>query len=386
MQLTAKKLFTEPRLCPARPESCDISKDWYVWFRFFDAHTGKWKQLRYKKGINEIKKFKERLLQANALKQVLKEELRDGWNPLTNDRVIKIYSLTEGLAYILSLKTKSIRLKTKYTYTHIIKLFKDWLISRNQDDISMRMFTPSMAQEYMDQLVVERNYSGRTHNDHLVILSTFFNCMIEREWITKNPFKAVKRMKTTIGRNLAYTETEKEKLKALLKRKDPWLYYFTQIMYYCYIRRTELLRLKVGDFDLVNHTIVIRAEVSKNKTQESVVIPEGLDALLKEMRLEHYPADHFVFGRHLYPSEIVYTNPDHVSARHNKFVRQLSLSSQKGLYSWKHSGVCAAYYATGKDIYSLMRQLRHRDLNTTSIYLKSLGLVQNDVFRKAMVA
>lgn len=164
------------------------------------------------------------------------------------------------------------------------------------------------------------------------------------------------------------------------------MYYFTQIMYYCFIRRTELTRLKVGDFDLVNHTIIIRAEVSKNKTQESVVIPEGLEPVLKAMKLENYPSNFFVFGRHLYPSELQYINPDHISTRHNKFVRKLGIDSQKGLYSWKHTGVCQGYYSTGKDIYSLMRQLRHRDLNTTAIYLKSLGLIQNDVFRNAMIA
>lgn len=46
----------------------------------------------------------------------------------------------------------------------------------------------------------------------------------------------------------------------------------------------------------------------------------------------------------------------------------------------------AYYYLTKKDIYSVMRQLRHRDLNTTMIYLKSLGLIKNDVFKEATAA
>jgi site-specific recombinase XerD len=385
MHLT-EKLYTEPKLSPAKPESSDMSKTWYVWFRFFDFTSHSWKQLRYKKEINEIKTFKERLVEANGLRQAIKEELQDGWNPLTNEKAKKMFSLQETLDYILELKSKSIRPKSVVTYRNIIKLFKDWLEENGRSNYNMGGFTPVMAQKYMDQLILRKNYSNRSHNDHLVILSTFFNCMVAREWIHRNPFKGIKKKKAAVGRNHAFTDHEKDQLRAVLIKNDPWLYYFTQVMYFTYIRRTELTKLKVGDFDLTNNTIVIRAEVSKNKTQESVVIPEGLDPILKQMGLEHYPTDHFVFGRHLFPSEQQYVNPDHITTRHNKFVRRLQIDRQKGLYSWKHSGVCAAYYATGKDIYSLLRQLRHRDLTTTTIYLKSLGLVHNDVFRRSMVA
>jgi integrase len=77
---------------------------------------------------------------------------------------------------------------------------------------------------------------------------------------------------------------------------------------------------------------------------------------------------------------------NHITTRHSKFTKQLQFDQQKGLYSWKHTGVCAAYYATGKDVYALMRQLRHKELTTTMIYLKSLGLIQNDAFRNSMIA
>jgi hypothetical protein len=69
---STKKLFTDPQICPS---SHDIKKEWYVWFRFYDAHQDTWIQKRYKAGINEFKSLKERLPEANALKRVLKKEL-----------------------------------------------------------------------------------------------------------------------------------------------------------------------------------------------------------------------------------------------------------------------------------------------------------------------
>ena len=119
-------------------------------------------------------------------------------------------------------------------------------------------------------------------------------------------------------------------------------------------------------------------------TQESVVIPVGLEPVIAAMGLEDLPGDWYVFGRSLRPGPQRYGNPNHISQLHNTMCRELGIAEVKGLYSWKHTGVCDAYYATGKDIHSVMRQLRHRDMSTTMIYLKSLGLVQNDVFRQAM--
>ena len=96
MRLTTSKLYTEPKLSPAKPESADMKKSWFVWFRFFNASTGKWQQLRYKHDVNQYKNYKERLAEINALRQTLKEELRDGWNPLIKDEV-KIYLIWRSL-------------------------------------------------------------------------------------------------------------------------------------------------------------------------------------------------------------------------------------------------------------------------------------------------
>jgi len=130
--------------------------------------------------------------------------------------------------------------------------------------------------------------------------------------------------------------------------------------------------------------IIIPGENAKNGHQESVVIPLGLEPIIGEMRLTDYDPEDYVFGRGLRTGPRPLRNPNFISTEHNTISKELGISGDKGLYSWKHTGVCAAYYATGKDIHAVMRQLRHRDLATTMIYLKSLGLVQNDVFRSSM--
>lgn len=383
--ISVNKIYTDPKISP---ESLDVRKDWYVWFRYFDASTDSWKQLRYKKDINNYKTFKERLANANALRQLLKDELDTGWNPVNNitDKPVRIYSIEEAINHILLIKGATLKPKSKYAYTYISKNLLDWLGDRNLLHLHVKKFTGRMAQEYMDNLLLTKKYSGRTFNDHLIILRTFFNCFIEREWVDKNPFRSVKRKTQVIGRNLAYTDKEKELLEKELYEKDRRMYYFSQFVFHCFIRRTEMVSLKVKHIDIINKTIVIPGENTKNRHQESVVIPSGLEPVLKEMQLDRYNSEDYIFGRLMKTSERKFHNPDHISTRHNTFVKKLKMDPDKGLYSWKHTGVCHYYYATKKDIYAIMRQLRHRDLNTTQIYLKSLGLIQNDAFMNAMVA
>lgn len=376
------KGFTDPKICPV---SLDISKDWYVWFRFFDGAT--WKQLRYKRDLNCFKTLRERLPQANALKQLLKEELESGWNPIikASEQPIRIYSIQEAITHIMNIKTATLSKKSKEAYTYITKLLLAWLDSQTKLNLHVKRFSSAMAQEYMDQLLLKKKYSGRTFNDHLIILRTFFNCFIEREWIERNPFRSVKKKTQTIGRNLAYTDSEKELLEKTLIEKNIRLYCLTQFMYHCFIRRTEMTFLKVKHIDKINHTIIIPGENAKNRHQESVVIPMGLEPVIAAMELEKYSSEDYLFGRGLKTCSRPIKNPNWLSTWHNDIVKSLGIDPQKGLYSWKHSGVCR-YYTRTKDIYSIMRQLRHRDMKTTEIYLKSLGLIMNDTFRNAMVA
>lgn len=378
--------WTEPALCHY---NYDLTRAWFVSFSFTDTITGAVSRQQHRANINQAKTKDARIRLANAVIKRWKTQLEAGWNPFIKDGSKKMpinYSIVEALEAILKIKLPSLKKKTKQTYTYVVNLFKKWLEENSLSFVPCAQITKQQMSQYMDSLITEKKYSGRTHNDHLIVLATLFNAMISREWIIKSPTKGIERRETSVGRNIAFTDNEKEELKKLLKKEDPQLYYFTQIMYFTFIRRTELARLTVGDFDLINKTIVIPSHVSKNGIQESVVIPIGLEAILKEMKLEHYPTNNYVFGRHLFISDIVYENVNHISTRHLKFVKKLKIHTSKSLYSWKHSGVCAAYYATGKDLYAIMRQCRHRSIETTQVYLKSLGLIQNDVFRNAMVA
>lgn len=371
--------WTEPKLCTK-------SKDWFVYFNFTDHLTKKTARKQFRGGINSFKTKEERLLQGNALRAYWKQELKAGWNPFSkpDDPIITRPTIIQALDTIFHLKEASCNHKVIEKHKYILKLFKGWLHDASMQQVLVCKFDAHLARAYMDYLTVKKKYSGRTFNDHRTTLGTYMNCFIEREWISKNPFKAIKKMQVKVGRNIAFTDVERDLLRDYLYNNERELYYFTQFIYYCFIRRSELTRLKIENIDWQNMTINVPANVSKNKKQESVVIPDQFTDIVNNIGLQHYHKSSFIFGRRLKPGPVQFINYNHISTKHNEICRKLDIPEEKGLYSWKHTGVCALYRVLNGDIYGLMRQLRHSDLNTTQIYLKSLGLIDNKNVRAAV--
>lgn len=376
--------WTEPKLCTY---NLNLTKDWFVYFDYTDSLTGHVLRKQFRGGINAFKKKNERLLCGNALIAYWKQELKAGWNPFgktEEDIPLTRPTISGALDFVFELKTASCGLRTLERYKYILKLFKSWLENNRLQHIYLTRFELNQAQSYIDYLTLKKSYSGRTFNDHITGLATFFNCMIERDWIVKNPWRKIKKRKVEVGRNIAFSDTEKEILTTYLKAHDYKLYYFTQFLYYCFIRRSELTRLKICDIDWKNMSIIIPSNAIKNKKQESVVIPSAFVSILEKTGLRNLPPDWYIFGRGLKPGSVQYKNYNHISTRHNKISKLLGIDGKKGLYSWKHSGVCSLYPVLNGDIYAMMRQLRHSELTTTQIYLKSLGLVDNTAIRNAV--
>lgn len=375
--------WTEPMLCTY---NFDLNKNWFVYFDYTDQLTGQTIRKQFRGGINGFKKREQRFLEGNALKAYWKLQLKAGWNPFSRNRDLPMTKplLIEAIDLIIKLKEANCSSRTMEAYRYITKLFKAWLQNNRLEKIFVMQFDIYQAQSYMDHLALKKGYTGRTYNDHLTVLSTFFNCMVDRNWIVKNPFRKIKKLEIQVGRNIAFSEDERQVLRDYLYAHDRPLYYFTQFIHYCFIRRSELTRLKIENIDFTNWMIIIPSAASKNKKQESVVIPASFVPVIKEMNLQQLSPEWFIFGRRLHPGAEQYINYNHISSRHNKIAKDLGINTQKGLYSWKHSGACAAYQVLNGDMYSLMRQLRHTELTTTQIYLKSLGLVDNTAIRNAV--
>lgn len=379
MNMKTIRNYTIPRLCFHKG---DMTKQWYVYFYFRD-NTGKRKQFRYKMGINYLETKKERILEANAIIQALSTKLQDGWNPLTKEKeeVREDKTVSDRLDEILSIKSAYITPRSRKTYYDQINLFKKWLKSSQINHLYSQNLTSSHVRKYLDWLLGVKRYSGKTYNSHLTTLKSFFNEMVERNYMNESPAKGFKMVREEVGKNTTYSEHEEKLFDATIKGKEQDFYLATRFVRYLFLRRSELSQLQVKHINWQSKTIVIPSENSKNRNQDSVTIPQTLEKLIIKHRLLELGPEMYIFGKDFKPSLSKLKRVDDLTDCQREINRALGIKNECTFYSWKHTGAVELYQRT-KDVYVVMRQCRHSDIKMTMRYLRSLGCMVSEQVRE----
>jgi integrase len=358
----------------------DLSRRWVVYFRFY--HEGRWLKKTYSSEINTYKTKRDRMKSAIELRDAWTQLLESGFNPfLKANSITREKTLPLVIEDILLTKKSSLKPKSYRTYNDMMKMFKSWLTDNGYNFLYAHNFKSNHARSYMDHLLIDRNYVGKSHNENLGTLKTIFNAMLDRKIIDENPFKGIKKLTETSAGNVPYTESEKNQIISHCKEHHIRLYYIICFIYYCFIRRSELIQLKVKDVNLDNCTITLTSRISKNKKTESVTIPREFEKVLRDMNLQDYSPDDYIIGNRFNTCSRPILKPDSLTYAMQKVNKKLGIKG-KGLYSFKHLGMCSLYETT-KDPWICMRQARHYDLKVTMIYLRSLGLTVDEGVRRA---
>ena len=342
--------YTYPKLCS---RSGDVTKQWYVYF--FWLENDQKKQIRVKRGLNLIKNKKEREQEGKILVQVVLNQLNDGWNPITDqmDKKLENKTVSEWLDDILLLKKSYITDRSYRTYKDNIKFFKSWLKLKKLDDLFVHNFTNKHAQQFLDWILVDKGFCGKTHNGYLGNISGFFNEIEKRNKSVTNPFKGIKKLPEDVGSNTTYSVEEQNLLEKYFIENDKYFYFATRFVKYCFFRRTELSLLQVKHIMWYNKTIVVPSKSAKSRKQDSVTIGKTLE---KIKRLDDF------------------------SDKQRDINKMLGVKPECTFYSWKHTG-CVELYNITTDPYVVMRQCRHSEINITMRYLRSLGLGVNEQVR-----
>lgn len=372
----------------ATPSIChysyDLKKKWYVYVYLKHPITGKREQIRFYQGINRFKTKTERLYHAKVLLDAVKQKLKDGWRPHQVEEDDEFVTLVEALQGVTELKWESLRTRTKHTYKVIIGIFYQWLQDYNYQDHEPKEFGYQDAQRYMDYLTSVKKQSGRTWNNYLSFMKIFFSYLVEREIIDKNPFKSIKKqteVKST--RNYAFADEEFVKLNTYLIEKDKQLYYFNMFIYYLAMRQKEISMLRIKDIDFVNMNIFVNSAISKNRDGGSIVIMKNFMPILKQMNLQSYPPDYYIFSFGCKPGPEYNNSFDKWSVKCKAAIRKLSINENCTQYSYKHTAVIKLYYATNFDIHAVCSHCRHHSILVTEKYMKSLGFKDNKIVRNA---
>jgi integrase len=407
-----KFTYKEPKLCKDRAD-----KKWFIRYSVkFEGEKDFSPVKEYGrfylggKSLNLISDIKEREKAAEKILKAIKRDLEDGV-------LIKIPETLKAL------DDKAIKESQRLTYDNCLKIYfadkgydkptvKQERTFKTIESLHRLQFRPYLEKNGLVDDVTKigkaeilgfldfyfnhpdpeiRWKANKTYNHKKTLLSTFFSTLVEKDLITINPAKMVKsKSKQTSVRFAVFTKEERDILFDFL---DNWKYPFvaaiSRVIYYSYIRGSELSRLRVSDFDLQTRKIRVHPDIAKGQKDhkvKSVIMPvqlkEALEVYLS--KFEHQP-DWYMFGANYRPAKTrtgIFWIDRFKDAMDIIKLENPGKFNRPGLtpYALKHSGVTHfvndnASKRTSTELYRyLQAQCRHTRFEQTQEYLADLEL------------
>lgn len=261
----------------------------------------------------------------------------------------------------------SIAQKTYETYKSKLKYYIQWLQSEN-----LNMLTISQQEiiRFFKWLADDRELTKRSIFKYRQILHSMYEWIIKQGYMYANPVydipnygKIVDAAPAPIGKS------DRQRLKEVIEKSDPYLWLACEIQYYCAIRPGQELRLlKVRDIDIENLTITVRGENAKNKHKETVPLTEHLANMILQLGIMNYDKDMYVFGRYNIPATVP-VGKNTLRNRFNKYRDDLGIDKSIKFYSWKHTGAISMVN-NGVSVWELQHHMRHSSITTTEEYIR----------------
>lgn len=355
----------------------DLGLQWFVFYYFENPDTGKFD--RFREFISKRLKTKSaRYERAIEVRKRINEKLQMGWNPFV-DSDKGLTTLNEALEFGLKIKlAKCQRKRSRFSYYSAVKLFRDYLKDKKVLNKPVKEFNYLLAQEYQDHMLVSCDLANSTINNRVEFVKSVFNEVKKREYITHNPFARVEKLKKIEPPITSYTEEELTKIKKILPDYNYNLYVISQLIFYCFLRPQEIVRLQFEDIVWDHSMIVMPGPKTKNGKSQVIIMPESLKNNIKHW-IRTFPSSYYIFSRNLKPG-IIEIAPTRIAEAWRKF-REANNLPDKKIYDLKHTGNGMAF-DQGMNARDIQLQNRHHSLDQTQEYLNKFRRIPSEKFKK----
>ncbi|OJJ23298.1 hypothetical protein BKI52_02770 [marine bacterium AO1-C] len=354
------------------PRLVQSSRGWYIDYYIWNEKSQTYDRKRYSKGFKSFRTVSQKRKYANQVIEQLRGLLKEGY-------VVGSESLSVKVAYIKYHEWKKKSVKRPANFLTFQNHFFPWLDRNGYGDLCLSDLSRKIIHLFLDDYIIgEQEFNEVTYNRYLYIIKEFLNYYIDREEIEKNAAKGIKRLKE---KDSSLHKPYKLEEVALIQnecivRGEHQLLLFISLIFYAFLRKSELTQLRVGD--VLDDVILVPGETGKNKKTRPIKLAPGLTQIISEQGLRNYPQDYFVFstddGR---PG----VEPIRENFFYLKFTSILEVHGlkRKGytMYGLKHSGVIALYTMVDnfQDLRVIQEMCRHKSLDMTQRYLRKLGII-----------
>ena len=368
-----KSIFTIPKVV----KYDDLTKPWFVYFRYNK------KLFRFKFGINYIQNYRERLLEANALKAALHQKLKEGWNPNIPDIVAtqSDLSFVDSLDFAILKKTPNIAPKTLSGYNGTIKFVKAAVEKLDMNLLPIVDTKRVHVKLIMEKAKEQRKWTNNAYNKHLNHLKAILSELLQWDIIENNPAHKILNLpvEESDANNPASLE-DIEIIKTELSTKYPDYFNFILTEYHTGIRPKEILSIQLEHINLDKAEIVLPARNTKKKKRKRIVpINQHLMKYFESMELDQMPKHFYLFGsfreagkgnigkfKDFIPGPTAISR-DTATRRWETIVKK-GLGIDMNMYAFKHHGANMKILA-GMSMEALKDLFGHTSKLTTKVYV-----------------
>lgn len=381
--------YREARIVPA---TLDITKRWYIVFYAWDIGTETLERKRVLQDeLAQFTSFDDRKKAAEGIVDEINYFLKHDWHlfsspaPTIMGMDFKGYSILDGLRYSVKIKLEvdGISEETGKKYSEVIDTVKGFLeFKKLSTSYALRNMNAAFVNQYMNYVKQHRGNANNTYNFKKGTLHTLCGVLIRQNpklWNGINPFGGVPVLQVQVRKHAAYTDQQLQALIEHAKKKE-WfqIVLFIQFMYYSLARGKELAMLKVGHIHMGMRRILFYADGAKTNIEEYIGISDRFAEIIEASGILKFPPNYYVFS-----NENGNHGPGETKVGKGYFYKRVreclqaqnlyDINPNFTPYSVKHTGAIRLYLDT-RNINLVMRQCRHKELDTTIKYLRDLGV------------
>lgn len=322
--------------------------------------------------LNHYKSGRIRTMMATQLIANLTAKLLKGWNPWVSNPsmrgdILLVKVLENYEAYIKRERERNVlKEKTFIDWKSRLKALREYLKDYHKEDTMAYQLDSAFCMGYLDYILLDRDVSARTRNNHRGWLSTVCSWMVARGYISKNPVTDISALPEHEKFREALPPSALHRLKDWCEENDRNLLLAVLMEYYTFIRPIELMQIRLKDISIENQTVFVSGEISKNRRDGVVALNDKIIRLMIELRVFDNPGHYYLFGKNLRPAE----KASGINMFRNHFAKArkaLRFPATYQFYSLKDSGIRDLANAEG--IVNAKNQARHTDVSTTNKYL-----------------
>ena len=344
-------------------------KDWIIVYYAKNPVTDKLERQRLR--VTKMKNTAERLKFAKKIVLEINSKLQNGWSPFISETAKNYKSWDQAILDFRKYMKKQFdegvfRHDTVRTYNSNLNLVFQFIEEKKIKLVFALQFNKSFCVQYLDWIYVERGSSAVTRNNHLIFLRLLGNFFLQRGILAENPSTTIKNFKKVDKKRIYIPKIARQAIETEIATWDDGFHAVCSTIYYCFIRNTELCKISVDAINLDNNTIMVSKEISKNRKDEIISIPEPLKRILVLHIKNAKPTD-FLFSTESYKPGPKKMNIRKIQNSWDKLRLKINLKKEYQFYGLKDSGITDLFLA-GLPAIAIKNQARHSNISITELY------------------